>query len=717
MGTVFYVFPTFSQGRRIIWDAIQNDGMRILDYIPKELVESRNEQQMRIRFVNGSVLQIIGSDNYDNTLVGTNPMGVIFSEFALTDPRAYQFVRPILTANGGWCFIQSTPRGRNSFWELFKIAQDNPKSWFSYIKTVEDTKHISVEEIRKEIDSGEISEDLAMQEYWCFPESQQVLLKDEVKNISEVRKEDMVISHTGRPRKVLDTIAREYEGLMIEISSFGSSENIVCTPNHPIRVYNKGNQSYEWKEAKYITEDDKLVFPKMQFGQYKIISYELCMLLAWYITEGSCFNNGVQFTVKKDESYIIGKYLTDIGVTWDSYDRGSKTDVVVNSTQLVDFFKSNCGLIAYNKRIPFSLISGFEDEFFHELMKGDGCHNISKGHEKYSYTTVSKTLAYQVQLLANSLPLGYAAGISVRDSYEGNFQGRTINCRESYQVNVSFSGLRDSWLSRTKYGIAAKVKSVNSYQFKGIVYNLKVQYDESYLVGGRSVHNCSFDMGVEGSYYAKYIDKMRLEGRIDYVAWEPAFPVHTAWDIGVRDSTSIIFFQSIGTSVRIIDYYEKSKEGLEHYVKLVKDKPYLYGKHIAPHDIAVKEFGSGMTRLEKAMNLGIDFTISSKLSIEDGIEAVRSNLPKVFIDKIKCDRVIKALENYRQEFDAKKKVYKQTPLHNEWSHCADAMRYLCVSLSKVKDGMSQEDVLKMKRQAEMGSQAHLPDFFRTNISF
>ena len=154
MGTVFYVFPTFSQGRRIIWDAIQNDGMRILDYIPKQLVESRNEQQMRIRFVNGSVLQIIGSDNYDNTLVGTNPMGVIFSEFALTDPRAYQFVRPILTANGGWCFIQSTPRGRNSFWELFKIAQDNPQSWFHYIKTVDETKHISIDDIQEQIASG-----------------------------------------------------------------------------------------------------------------------------------------------------------------------------------------------------------------------------------------------------------------------------------------------------------------------------------------------------------------------------------------------------------------------------------------------------------------------------------------------------------------------------------------------------------------------------------
>ena len=124
-----------------------------------------------------------------------------------------------------------------------------------------------------------------------------------------------------------------------------------------------------------------------------------------------------------------------------------------------------------------------------------------------------------------------------------------------------------------------------------------------------------------------------------------------------------------------------------------------------------------MTRLEKAMNLGIDFTISSRLSIEDGIEAVRSNLPKIFIDKSKCERVIKSLENYRQEFDSKKRIYKQTPLHNEWSHCADAIRYMCVSLSKVKDGMTKDDVARLRNEASHGSQSNIPEFFRTNNAF
>jgi hypothetical protein len=86
--TIYYVFPTYSSGRRILWDAITNDGFRILDYLPKEVIESKNEQLMRIRLKNGSLFQVIGSDNYDNALVGTNPKGIVFSEFAISNPKA-----------------------------------------------------------------------------------------------------------------------------------------------------------------------------------------------------------------------------------------------------------------------------------------------------------------------------------------------------------------------------------------------------------------------------------------------------------------------------------------------------------------------------------------------------------------------------------------------------------------------------------------------------
>jgi hypothetical protein len=227
----------------------------------------------------------------------------------------------------------------------------------------------------------------------------------------------------------------------------------------------------------------------------------------------------------------------------------------------------------------------------------------------------------------------------------------------------------------------------------------------------------SFNMGIEGSYYAKYIDKMRIRGQIGQVPWESAFKVNTAWDLGVRDSTSIIFFQSIGQTIRIIDYYENSKEGLEHYIQVLESKPYSYGKHIAPHDIKVREFGSGITRIEKARQLGVKFTVAEDISIVDGIEAVRSSLSKIWIDEDKGKSLIDALENYRSEFDVKREVYNSKPLHNWASHAADCMRYLCISLPKVRDGMTGEDIDRRYSEAMYGTNSRMPAIFRDENEF
>jgi len=144
----------------------------------------------------------------------------------------------------------------------------------------------------------------------------------------------------------------------------------------------------------------------------------------------------------------------------------------------------------------------------------------------------------------------------------------------------------------------------------------------------------------------------------------------------------------------------------------LQNKDYVYGKHIAPHDIKVKEFSSGITRLEKARQLGISFITSNDLSIIDGIEAVRSTLGKMWIDEHKCKDLIKAIENYRQEWDGKRQVYKERPLHDKYSHAADALRYLCVSLSKVRDDSSASEIERRYREAMYGEQSSLPPVFR-----
>jgi hypothetical protein len=154
---------------------------------------------------------------------------------------------------------------------------------------------------------------------------------------------------------------------------------------------------------------------------------------------------------------------------------------------------------------------------------------------------------------------------------------------------------------------------------------------------------------------------------------------------------------------------------LEHYVQVINTRGYVYGKHIAPHDIKVRELGTGMSRLEKARALGITFAVAPDVSIIDGIESVRSTFSKVWIDAYKCAPLIKALENYRQEYDVKHKVYKSNPLHNWSSHFADCMRYLCISLPKTRDGLSPEELDKRYMDAMLGPNANMPSIFRDDL--
>lgn len=387
VGVYYYIFPTYAQAKKVIWDSITTEGEKILDYIPAELIFSQNSQEMKITLINDSLIQLVGSTDYDR-LMGTNPQGVVFSEYAMQDPRAYQYIRPILTANDGWALFISTPRGKNHLWALHQIAE-NSKDWFSYKLSVLDTKHIPLSKIEKDRVTGEMSEDLIQQEYYC-----------------------------------------------------------------------------------------------------------------------------------------------------------------------------------------------------------------------------------------------------------------------------------------------------------------------------------SFEMGVEGAYYSRILDSLRVKGQISTVPHEPGFKVHTAWDLGVRDATAIIFFQTVGQTIRVIDCYENSKVGLEFYAKILAEKGYLYGTHIAPHDIAVKELGSGVTRIAKARNLGINFVIADKLSPLDGIEAVRSALPRMWFDQRACKDLINSLENYREEWDVRRQVYKGIPLHDWASHFADSMRYLAVSLPKTRDGLTPDELDKRYNEAMYGGEGQIPPMFR-----
>ncbi len=359
-GVYWHMLPTATQARKAVWDGIDAQGRRVIDQVfPPEIRSRTNATEMKIELLCGSIWQCVGSDNY-NALVGANPVGVVFSEYSLADPEAWDYVRPILAENGGWALFIFTPRGRNHGYRLVEMAKRNP-DWFVQVLGVDDTQ-------------------------------------------------------------------------------------------------------------------------------------------------------------RADGSMVIPASAID-----DDRAAGMAEEMI-------------------------------QQEYF-----------------------------------------------------------------------------------------------------------------------------CSFDAALVGAYYGKQMELARSQKRIGSVPWEPTLPVETWWDLGVGDSTAIWFAQRVGREVRLIDYLESSGEGLPFYAKELNAKPYVYGRHIAPHDIEVRELGSGVSRRETAAKLGVRFEVAPAQSLEDGIEAVRAMLPRCWFDETKCKRGIEALEQYRRVWNDKTRDFQNTPLHDWTSHGCDAFRYGAVT--------------------------------------
>tara|TARA_R110002050_G_scaffold120923_2_gene239238 strand:+ start:21072 stop:22388 length:1317 start_codon:yes stop_codon:yes gene_type:complete len=369
VGTYWYVLPYANQARRIVWNGMTGEGKKFIDYFPKEIVEKKSEQEMRIHLKNGSVIQLMGSDDPDK-MVGANPIGVVFSEYSISDPSAWQLINPILAENGGWALFNGTPRGENHFYKMLLKAKADG-SWYSSHLSVRDTKVIPAEDLRK--------------------------ARNELNN-------------------------------------------------------------------------------------------------------------------------------------------------------------------------------------------------------------------------------------------EARFQ---------------------------------------------------------------SEYMCSFKTPVEGAYYGSQINKAHKEKRIlDNIAVDPLLPVYTGWDLGMDDATTIWFVQLFRNEVRIVNYYENSGEGLPHYARELHmwaaKRDVTYAKHFAPHDIKVRELGTGKSRIETARSLGLKFTTVKKLPIIDGIEAVRNLLPRCWFSKNDSYAGIEALKGYHKEFDSSKGVFRKSPVHDSNSHGADGFRTLAVGLKQPTMGKSKK---------------------------
>ena len=356
IGLYWHVLPNYTQGRKIVWNGMDGTGRPFRDYIPKNQIEKERDDEMMVKLKNGSIWQVVGGDNPDR-LVGSNPVGIVFSEYSLHNPECWDLLRPILNENGGWAIFIYTARGHNHGYRLLRAAQNMPEQWFTEVLTVDDTKRpdgtpVITEEMIDEERRSEMPEELIRQEYYC------------------------------------------------------------------------------------------------------------------------------------------------------------------------DF----------------------------------------------------------------SAPL-------------------------------------------------------------------------------------------VGSYFGKLLDDAHKEGRITQIPHRRDKKVHTMWDIGMRDSTAIWFFQYMGDWINFIDFHQDSGVGVEDYARKLKEDhraKYVYGEHYGPHDLNHDDWSTGKTKFAVAWDLGIRFTVVPKLGKEEQINTARRLLPRSRFDGEKCEAGLEALHHYRKEWDRKNRLWSSKPVHDWSSHPSDA---------------------------------------------
>lgn len=372
-GVYWHMLPTVVQGRKVVWNGIDYYGRRIIDQVfPHEIRKRTNNNEMLIELINGSMWQVAGSDNY-NSLVGSNPVGVVFSEWSLADPAAWNYIRPILLENGGWAMFIYTPRGKNHGFKIFDMAKGNP-DWHAELYTVEDTR-------------------------------------------------------------------------------------------------------------------------------------------------------------REDGTRIM-------------------TDEMLEEERL--------------------------------------------------------------------------------------------------------SGMADDMLQQEYF--------------------------------------CSFDAGMAGAFYTTELNRAYEDKRVGDHPWNPDKPCATVWDLGIQDATAIGVVQKLDNDrLCIVDYIEDRNKGLDYYWKRLQETPYTFVGHWAPHDIETRDLMTGRTRRDIALDFGLDFNVTPKLPLEDGIQATRQLINSFYVNETRCDKLLDGLFSYRREYNEKLDIYSDRPVHDWSSHPADMVRYLAINQRDILHTLSRDE--------------------------
>lgn len=210
----------------------------------------------------------------------------------------------------------------------------------------------------------------------------------------------------------------------------------------------------------------------------------------------------------------------------------------------------------------------------------------------------------------------------------------------------------------------------------------------------------SFSAGLPGAYYAKTIDRLETAGQIGWVPYNPQRQVHTAWDLGRNDATAIWFVQANGGGWDVIDYYANTSVGIDHYVKVLKERDYNYGEHLLPHDADNEQLVSttgSVSETVTSMGLRNVRVVPRTKSLTNDINEVRQILPMCRFDKAKTEKGLDALRSYRRIWDEKLKAYRDTPLHDWASDPADAFRTFAVGKPQDIHAAKPLDLSRLKR--------------------
>ena len=200
---------------------------------------------------------------------------------------------------------------------------------------------------------------------------------------------------------------------------------------------------------------------------------------------------------------------------------------------------------------------------------------------------------------------------------------------------------------------------------------------------------CSFDSAVVGAYYAAELEQARIDRRICAVAYDPAVPVQTAWDLGLDDATAVWFFQNVGKEIHLINYREWTQQSLTDICREVLSMPYVFGEHVFPHDIEARELTTGRSRKEVVTNIMGKVSVAPRLDVADGINATRTLFSRMWFDETACAQGLECLRNYRKKWDEKRKTFEDRPFHDWSSHGSDSLRYLAITYREQR-GLTQE---------------------------